>query len=406
MMTQDALALEGGPPVRTAPFPAWPISDQREEHLLLEVLHSGKWSVFTGDKVKTFQERFARYQQARYALCVPSGTLALELALLSLDLTPGDEVIVPAYTFIATVSSALRLGLRPVFVDIHPDTYTLDPALIPAAITPKTKAILPVHLAGQPADMDAMRSIAAHYSLHVIEDACQAWGAEWQGQRVGALGALGAFSFQNSKNITAGEGGALLTNNTGLYERAWSLHNVGRTRSGAWYHHELLGSNLRMTEWQGAILLAQLERLEEQYPRRERNARFLEQALAQIGGLVPLPEDGRVTRHARHLVILRYDSAAFGGHPLDQFLQALHAEGVTPVSRGYVPLHQAPAIRKTMQALFSRDPAQASLPASERAAGQTIFLAQNALLGDEEDLQDIAVAVAKIRRAWRRPACR
>ncbi len=401
-MTASRLAVDGGPPVRSLPFPSWPVFDQREEDLLLEVLHTGRWSVLNGDKVRRFEERFAAYQRARHALCVPNGTLALQLALMALGIGPGDEVIVPPYTFIATVSAALLLGARPVFVDIQPESYNLDPDGIAAAITPKTKAILPVHLAGQPADMDGVLEIARQHSLYVLEDACQAWGAEWRGQRVGALGNLGAFSFQLGKNLTAGEGGALVTNDAELYERCWSLHNVGRTRTGAWYHHELLGMNLRMTEWQGAILLAQLERLEEHYPLRERNARFLEGALAQVPGIRPLAHEPRVTRHAHHLVILRYAAESFGGKSLDDFLAALRAEGIQPVSRGYVPLHRSPAIRRRMQDLFGDDPAHTRLLNAEAAAERTFWLPQNLLLGDQEDMQDIAAAIAKIQNAWRK----
>lgn len=399
--SERELAINGGHPVRTAPFPAWPVADEREERLLLEVLHSGKWSALQGDKVRTFQERFAAYQGARFATCVPNGTLALMMALMALGLQPGDEVIVPAYTFIATVSTALLLGARPVFVDIDPDTYTLDPAQIASAITPRTRVILPVHLAGRPADMDAILDLSQRRHLDVVEDACQAWGAEWRGQRVGALGALGAFSFQTGKNLTAGEGGAVVTNDPALHERCWSLHNVGRTRTGAWYHHEILGLNLRMTEWQGAVLLAQLERLEEVYSLRDSNARYLGERLARLGGLIPLPDDPRVTRHARHLLVLRYNAAAFSDRPLGDFLAALAAEGITPVSQGYLPLHHSPAIRTAMQASFGIDPQEIHLPCTEQAAAQTLWIAQNALLGDKKDMDDILTAVEKIQRAWR-----
>jgi len=399
-MATHALAIHGGQPVRTTPFPAWPVSDGREERLLLEVLHSGNWGIMQGDKVKTFQEQFAAYQGARFAVCVPNGTLALQMALMALGIRPGDEVIVPAYTFIATVSSPLMLGARPVFVDIDPDSYTLDPAKIPAAITSRTRAILPVHLAGQPADMDGILRVSRAHHLAVLEDACQAWGAEWRGQRVGAIGDLGAFSFQSSKNISAGEGGAVVTNNQDLHDLCWSLHNVGRTPTGAWYHHEILGQNLRMTEWQGAILLAQLQRLEEHVPIRERNARYLCEGLAQLGGLSALPENPLVTRHARHLVILRYDSTAFGGRPLPEFLEALVAEGITPISQGYVPLHHSPAIRKTMQDYFGEDPAQTQLPCTEQAATQTLWIQQNVLLGTRQDIDDVLAAVEKIKQAW------
>ena len=399
-MNDTRLAIDGGNPVRVAPFPAWPVSDKREERLLLDVLHSGKWSALTGDKVKTFQEKFAAYQSASYAICVPNGTLALQMGLMALGLQPGDEVIAPAYTFIATISTALQIGVRPVFVDIDPDTYNIDSAKIEAAITPRTRAILPVHLAGQPADMQAILNISRQHHLAVLEDACQAWGAEWEGQRVGALGNLGAFSFQLGKNITAGEGGAVVTNDPALYEICWSLHNVGRTPHGAWYQHEILGLNLRMTEWQGAILMAQLERLEEHYPLREQNARYLTAALADLGGVSPLREDPRVTRHARHLVIMRYDPESFGGRPREEFLAALVAEGISPVSQGYVALHHSPAIRKTMQAIFGIDSEKLDLPCTEKAAAQTLWLSQNALLGSRKDMDDIIHAIKKIKVAW------
>jgi dTDP-4-amino-4,6-dideoxygalactose transaminase len=292
------------------------------------------------------------------------------------------------------------MGARPVFVDIDPDTYNIDARQISAAITPKTRAIMPVHLAGRPADMDAILQIAREHNLAVLEDACQAWGAEWRGQRVGALGSLGAFSFQNGKNLTSGEGGAIVTNDTALYEQCWSLHNVGRTFSGEWYHHENLGLNLRMTEWQGAILLAQLERLEEHYPIRERNARYLNTELTRLGGLTPLPDDPRITRNAHHLLILRYDPQAFGQHPRSEFLTAMDAEGISLLSPGYVNLHHTPAIRKAMQDGFGVDSTQIILPCTEQATRETVWIAQNALLGSQQDMQDILAAVEKIQRAW------
>ena len=399
-MNPEKLAVDGGTPLRTAPFPSWPISDEREENHLMDVLRTRKWSVFSGDKVKTFQERFASYQNARFATCVPNGTLALLAAFMAVGIGPGDEVIAPAYTFIASISPALLLGAKLVLVDIDPNTYTLDPNLTAEAITSRTKAIVPVHLAGHPADLDALLEIAREHGLRLIEDACQAWGAEWKGERVGALGDLGAFSFQLGKNLTAGEGGALVTNDTDLHERVWSLHNVGRTRTDPWYHHEILGLNLRMTEWQGAVLLAQLERLEEHYDRREANARSLEAALAEVDGISPLHTDPRVTRHARHLVILRYDANKFGGHTLPEFLKALHAEGISPAHSGYVPLHKTHAIRKEMQARFGIDPAIMPLHIAEEAGERTFWISQEALLGDLEDMQDIAAAMAKIQRIW------
>jgi dTDP-4-amino-4,6-dideoxygalactose transaminase len=394
------LAINGGQPVRREPYPDWPVYDENEEQQLLDVLHSRKWSILNGNKVRIFQEKFASYQGARFAICVPNGTLAIQLALMALGIQPGDEVIVPAYTFIATVSPALLMGARPVFVDIDPNTYTIDPKRIPLAITSRTRAILPVHLGGQPADMDAIVQISQKHQLGVIEDACQAWGAEWRDQRVGGLGSLGVFSFQISKNITSGEGGVVVTNDPDLYERCWSLHNVGRTRTGAWYHHELLGLNLRMTEWQGAILLAQLQRLETQYQVRERNVRYLTETLSQLSGISTLPDDPRVTRHARHLLILRYEPEAFGNAPIQDFITAMKAEGITPISQGYVGLHRTPAIRETIRVNYGIDTQELYLPCTDQATRETWWIAQNAFLGTPGDMDDIVNAVEKIQHTW------
>jgi dTDP-4-amino-4,6-dideoxygalactose transaminase len=394
----ERLAIDGGRPVRNRPFPRWPVSDEREELALLEVLRSGNWGALTGTKVSTFEERFAEFQGAHFGVCVPNGTLALELALRALGVGPGDEVITTPYTFIATGSSAFSVGARPVFVDIHPTTYNLDPARVEAAITPRSKVIVPVHLGGQPADMDALRQIAKSHGLYLLEDAAQAWGATWQGQPVGALGDLGTFSFQSSKNITAGEGGIILTNDPALAEVCWSIHNVGRMRNGAWYQHERLGSNLRMTEWQGAVLLAQLERLPELMEVREVGTRHLAAGMRTVPGLTPVQDDPRVTRHARHLFILKYDPGAFGGRTRDDFLAAWRAEGITASSAGYVPLHHSPAIQR---ALSERGVHELPvLPVAEEAARTTLWLFQYALLDDIEGLDSVIRAAQKIQRAW------
>ncbi len=405
------LAVDGGEPVRRKAFPRWPVYDEREERQLMEVLHSGEWGALKGSKTAEFQARFAAYQGARFGICVPNGTLALEVALSAAGVGPGDEVVTTPYTFVATANSAISVGAVPVFADIDLDSYNIDPAEVEKAITPRTKAIMPVHMGGRPADLDALREIAARRGVRLVEDACQAWGSEWQGRRVGAIGEIGAFSFQSSKNITAGEGGIIVTNDETLAEAAWSLHNVGRVRGGLWYYHEIVGRNLRITEWQSAVLLAQLERLDEQTERREANAACLSECLSQIPGLRPLGHDPRVTRQSRHVTIVRYDAAAFGGRPRDEFLAALVAEGIEPVAPGYVPLNRVPAIRRALAASGEADargfgravdglPALPACPRAEWASGNTIWLFQYALLGDRSDMDDIAEACAKIQRAW------
>lgn len=399
VQVKEILAIEGGAPVRTASFPVWPVYDEREERALLDVLHSRKWGVHLGTQVKAFEIEYAAFQNARFGIAVPNGTLGLEMALRALGIGPGDEVITSPYTFVATASSILVVGARPVFVDIEPGSLNLDPRRIEAALTPHTRAIMPVHLAGRPADMDGILEIARRHQLHVIEDACQAWGAEWRGQRVGALGALGAFSFQASKNITSGEGGIVVTNDPGLAEFCWSFHTAGRKRDGSWYEHERVGSNLRMAEWEAALLRVQLARYPEHVLVREANARYLARLLRETGGLEPLPDDPRVTLHARHLFLARYDPAAFGGHSRREFLDALRAEGITPCSAGYVPLYRSPAIRGALETQFAVRELP-DCPVTEAVAQDAVWFFQYALLGDGSDMESIAAAVAKIRQAW------
>jgi dTDP-4-amino-4,6-dideoxygalactose transaminase len=397
---KETLAIDGGSPVRQKAFPTWPIWDDNEEKQLLEVLHSGNWGILTGSKVHAFERAFADYQQAKYGVCVVNGTAALEVAMRAIDITPGDEVITTPYTFIATINAALLVGAIPILVDVDPETFCIDVDQIEDAITPRTKAILPVHIAGHPADMDAILAIAEKHGLRVVEDACQSWGAEWRGRRVGALGDLGTFSFQASKNITAGEGGIIVTNDDRLEELVWSLHNVGRYKGGLWYEHVRTGWNYRMTEWQGAILLAQLERTDELARRRERNASYLTKKLKAIPGIHPLEVDPRVTRHGRHIFIFRYQSQAFGDLPREKFLKALQAEGI-PCAPGYVPLNQSPALLdglKRLQTFLEDVPQPRSCPVAERLCTQeAVWLTQNMLLGDEQDMDDIVQAIAKIQ---------
>jgi dTDP-4-amino-4,6-dideoxygalactose transaminase len=378
------------------------VFDHREEQLLLEVLHSGKWGEITGNKVSTFAAKFAEFQGAKYGICVPNGTMAIQIGLKALGVGPGDEVITTPYTFIATASAALLLGAKPVFVDVRADTCNLDPERIEAAITPRTKVIVPVHIGGQPADLDGVLAVAKKHGVRVLEDACQAWGAEWNGQRVGALGDIGCFSFQAGKNINAGEGGIVVTNDPQLAELCWSLHNVGRVRGGEWYQHEILGWNFRMTEWQGAVLLAQFERLPEQEIVRERAARYLDVALASIDGVDPIGVDPRVTRHANHLYPIRYDRSRFGGKTRDEFLVALRAEGIDCVSPGYVPLTSSPAIQRSIAEMFGTE-SLANLdtcPIAEEVSRDVFWLAQNALLGEQQNQDDILAAIVKIQAAW------
>jgi dTDP-4-amino-4,6-dideoxygalactose transaminase len=401
------LALLGGDPVRIDPFPAWPFSGNEEKQALLEVLEGGVWGISAdGGKIAVFERTFAEAHAAAYGQAVFNGTMALEVALRALDIGYGDEVIVPAYTFMATATSCLMVGAIPVFVDIEPDTYNMDPDALEAAITPRTRAVIPVHIGGLPADMDRIMEIARRHDLAVLEDACQAHGAAWKGRRVGAIGDLGCFSFQSSKNINAGEGGLIVTDDAELAERCWSVHNCGRVRAGAWYQHEVLGGNFRMTQWQAAILLAQFTRFEELARRREENGQYLSEALLAETGLRPLGRDPRVSQHGYHLFISRYDATAFEGLPRNRFLAALRAEGV-PCSEGYVPLYRMPALQSGVQRLKDATGWPGAYPeilpdcpVTERACTEEgIWFFQNMLLGTVTDMNDIVTAVKKVQAA-------
>jgi len=400
------LAIHGGEKVRTEPLGRqWPICDEREMEALAEVVRSGKWGCITGTKVKAFEKAFAEFAGAKHAICLTNGTAALEVALRAVGVGPGDEVIVPPYTFIATASSVVMIGGVPMFVDIEPGTLNIDPSKIEDAITERTRAIVPVHIGGRPADMDGVMDVARKHGLRVVEDCCQAHGASWRGQHVGTLSDAGAFSFQASKNINAGEGGVIVTNDDDLYLRCYSLVNVGRVPEGEWYQHEYLGSNYRLTEFQGAILHVQMSRWEEQQKRREENAAYLNSLLAEIDGVSPLDEDLRVTRCAWHLYPFRYHSEHFCNAPKRRFLDALGAEGIH-ASSGYTPLHTSGLFRRLSRQLQSTgffggreiDYASLDLPATQRACdSEACWFPQRSLLGPREDMDDIAAAIGKIR---------
>ncbi|MBI2504509.1 MAG: DegT/DnrJ/EryC1/StrS family aminotransferase [Candidatus Latescibacteria bacterium] len=397
------LAITGGEPLRRAPFPSWPIVTPADEAALLEVLHSGRW--FLADKVAAFEKAFASFQDAQFGVAVSNGTVALQVALEAIGLQPGDEVIVPAYTFIATASSVAMVGGIPIFADVQPGTYNLCPASVEAALTERTRAIIAVHVAGRPADLDALGDIARRHHLYLIEDSAQAHAAAWRDRKVGAIGQLGTFSFQASKNLNAGEGGFITTDDRRLAERAWSLHNCGRAPKGAWYEHPLVGGNYRLGEFQAGLLLSQLGSLEYQTARRTRNAELLTVLLGEIEGVLPLDPDPRITTHAYHLYIIRYQARGFGGLPRDRFITALQQEGI-PCSSGYNPLYREAAFRTKFQdypfvsPYFKGKPDydQVCCPEVERiCAEEAIWLTQNMLLGPEEDMGDIARAIRKIQ---------
>ena len=401
-LMSQSLALLGGTALRPRAFPVWPIIGTNEEARLIRTLRGGKWGRLSGTEVEEFERRFAALHDARFCLGVVNGTVSLRLALLAAGLPSGAEVIVPPYTFLATASAAIEANLVPVFADIELDTFNLSPAAVEAAVTPRTRAIIPVHLGGQPAEMDALLAIAQKHNLVVIEDAAQAHGATYRGRPVGALGQAGSFSFQSSKNLTCGEGGAIVTSDEAFAAKCRSLHNCGRVPGGLWYEHHHIGGNYRLSEFQGAVLNGQLERFESQLETRERNGRDLARRLGEIPGLHPQVRTASCTRHAYHLFLFRIDAKSFGA-PREAVLAALQAEGV-PVSRGYgLPLYRQPlfankAFGPYLSSVAERlDYRAVQCSNCEKLCdAQGAWLEQNLLLGTPADIDDIVHAFEKI----------
>ncbi len=395
----ERLAIEGGAPVRERPFPSWPVWGDEERAAVTAVIDSGQWGELTGSRVQAFEDRFAALQDARHGLAVPNGTQALEVALQALGVGAGDEVITSAYTFIATISAMFAVGARPVCVDIDHATNLVDPTAIEAAITSRTKAIVPVHIGGQPCDLDAIVEIGRRHGIPVLEDAAQAVGASWRGTKVGAIGDIGTFSFQETKNLSGGEGGALVTNRDDLQEIAWSVHNSGRGYESGAFDFERMGGNYRMPELTAALLLAQMDRLPAQMETRDRSAAVITDGLAEVPGFEPTVADERVTRHAWHLYQIRYDGSRLGGRSREEVVAALAAEGI-PASGGYIPLTHIPSIRTAMGERFGASAVNElpDVPWAAEAGRNTIWLMQTVLL--DADPEDVVAAFAKVGRAW------
>ncbi len=386
---KSQLAIFGGTKTLMSPPPKWPFFDKKDYEALQAVLESGVWGGYH-ESVREFEQRFATHHNAKYGIAVANGTLSLEIALTAAGVRPGDEVIVPPITFVASASAVARIGAFPVFVDVDPETLNLNPTLVARAISRQTRAIVLVHFAGCPAELDSFLPLCKKQKLVLIEDCAHAHGAEWNGQRVGSFGNFGSFSFQGSKNMTAGEGGILITNNARLAESARSIANQGRRTGGAWYEHVNLGTNARLTGFQATLLINQLERLPQQVATRMKRAASLRAGLSEIKALSPTPEqlDQRVTAHAFHLFSMRYDPDALGGVQLDRLVTALQAEGL-PVTKGYpYPIYR--------NEVFDERPHTINpCSVAEAYCRSCLWLPQNVLLADEEW---IALAIRAIKK--------
>lgn len=400
----EPLALDGGTPVRAKLFPSWPVWDEREVEALRAVVESGSWGGFPSPNryAAEFADAFADYQTARFGVCTASGTAALEVALKAAGVRAGDEVIMPALTFVATAAAALYLGAVPVFVDVDPDTWCIDPAAAERAVTERTKAVVPVHLGSRMADMDAIAELARRHGLRVIEDCAHMHGGFWRERGAGSLGDLGCFSFQSSKLMTAGEGGIVITNDEELATLCHAYVDCGRLRPGDQppKSQGIFGWNYRMTEFQAAVLLVQLQRLPEQTRVREANKRRLTERLAQIEGVGTLRMDERVTQPSGYGFYFKYRADRCGGVPRDRFVAALRAEGIPCHGAFYEPVYKDPLFA-WRDANAPVDYSAVRCPIAERAAYEEgVWLPHQLFLGTAEDVDDIARAVEKVTGAW------
>lgn len=402
-------AILGGPKAHIDMWPAWPVWESSRNERLLRVLESGVWS---REKVTAeFEKKWAEMIGTKRCLAVVNGTNALITAISQFDIGPGDEVIVPPYTFVATVQAVLMNGALPVFADIDPETFQIDPVQIEKKITPRTKAIIPVHILGIPADMVTIKEIARKHRLMIIEDACQAHLAEVNHKRVGSIGNAGCFSFQTSKNIPIGEGGAVVSDDEEFMDRCFSYHNLGfpyGTQTGSVGAGSIrIGTKVRFTEYQAAIGLMQMINSEATTEQRWENGRYLWQKVKDIPGIMPLRLYPATTKAVFHLLPLRYDQRKFKNMPRALFLEALRAEGV-PCSSGYVPLHTQPFIKAAFESKLYRKAyapneidyaafiGNNQCPANDRICNEAVWMTQNLLLAGRSAMDDIANAIEKI----------
>ena len=403
------LARDGGTPIRDIRLRPWPsVHDENRSQwqklgpVLRRIFVSGSEGL-PQKLAKEFAAKWAEYCGVRYALLLPHGTDALRIGIAAtLDhdgLDYGGEIVIPNFSFVASANAALDRRFGVALVDVDPLTLNIDPQRVIEAIQPgRTKAIMPVHLFGQPADMAALRQIAQEHDLKIIEDAAQAHGARHALGPVGSLGDAAAFSFQSSKNLSAGEGGALTTDDAEIYERAWQMHNVGRARVGTLrWGHETLGWNCRATEYVAAVLLQRLHSLERQQVQRAANFSRLRNLMKDITGVEFVGLGPDVVRHGVHMAALRYHQSRCDGVQLDDYLKALTAEGI-PANRVYPQtIAQQPAFVK----LRKRRPDFVRVlptPVSDRAVGEFLYINQNVFLGSEADMQEIAAAFEKLQK--------
>lgn len=408
------LAINGGNKTRTREFFPWPHYDQRDLKFVEEVIRSRSWfagmrGADPGTKTAEFENKFAQYHNARYGVACANGSVAIEIVLRAAGIGVGDEVVVPALTFIATVGAVLAVNAIPILLDTIYDTQCIDPEQIEKAITDKTKAIIPVHYGGFVCDMDRIIKIAQKHNLIVIADAAHAHGAIYKGKKLGSICDAATFSFQASKTMTAGEGGIIITNNSEMAEKCIQYRSCGRHEGESWYIHYVRPINYRITELQSAVLLAQLERLDEQLKRKNQNARYLAKRFKDIDGIRPVPGDGNTDVNGYYLYLLQYDKEKFAGVSRDKFVEALNAEGI-PCHIGYPwPLSKNPVFQQIEKGpkgcpftcpYYGRQISikDQKFPITEKICAETAVVPHQVLLAERSDMDDIVSAIWKIKK--------
>ncbi|MDX6535115.1 MAG: hypothetical protein QOF68_2859 [Gaiellales bacterium] len=401
-----SLAINGGTPVRTEPYSTWPELGERDAEAVANVVRSGQLGGFPepGPCASEFTTRFAAYQGARHGVVMVNGTVTMEIALKALGIGWGDEVIVPALTFAATPYSVIAAGALPVVVDVEPHRWTIAPDAVEAAITERTRAIIPVHLGQQMCDMDVLVEIAGRHGLVIVEDCAHAHGQEWSGRGAGCIGEFGSFSHQTTKTLTAGEGGTLLTSDDALARRAHSLIDCGRAKDAAEQEHTF-GANYRLGELQCALLCTQLDRFEEQRAARVEGAELFEQLASDLTGVSINTIDERITRWSFYRYLFRIDSEAFAGAGNHAVVSALVAEGI-PAEVQYPAMSRYELFQPSLSRLpvcvehaDRLDPAKWSFPVAESAAErEAVYLNENVFRAGRRGVEDVVEAVAKVQQ--------
>ncbi len=397
------LAIHGGTPVRSEPYPQWPVYDDRDIEAITTVIRSGHWGghPYPGPQSKEFIRRFSDLQGGEYPVLVMNGTLTLEVALRAANIGWGDEVIVPALTFQATAAAPMAAGAIPVMVDIDPDNYCLDPQKVEEAITPKTKAIIPVHLGAQIADMDALMDIAERHNLIVVEDCAHAHGAKWRGRGAGTFGHFGSFSLQSSKILTTGEGGVLLCRTEELANRATSIIDCGRPHDPDGLEYTM-GANFRLPEIQAALGNVAIERFPAQAKEREQMLEYIEESLSEVDGVRMLRRDPRHTTRSFYMFGFALDIDQYGGNK-QKVINALQAEGIA-CSDGYpamnhYDLFQPSKSRLPVPSAFPErfNFKDLSMPEAERAAErESIWLPEQVFRAGAKGIDDVCAALQKV----------